>query len=127
MSARKVVMKIVSISFSVLVLILLVFALYRVGQEAYGFGYRVFTEKAVSAPDEGKDKVVSVKSKMGAKELGELLKKKGLALFVLQLKLSAYANKIKEGTYTLSTSMTAQEMILIMSAEEKDTETEQEK
>lgn len=131
MSARKVVMKIVSISFSVLVLILLVFALYRVGQEAYGFGYRVFTEKAVSATDEGKDKVVSVKSKMGAKELGELLKKKGLIrdanLFVLQLKLSAYANKIKEGTYTLSTSMTAQEMILIMSAEEKDTETEQEK
>lgn len=129
MSARKVVMKIVSISFSILVMILLVFALYRGGQMAYNFGYRVFTEKAVSLPEEGKDKVVSVTSGMGAKELGELLEKKGLIrdanLFVLQLKLSAYANKIKEGTYTLSTSMTAQEMIQVMSAEAEDTETEE--
>ena len=129
MSARKVVMKIVSISFSVLVMILLVFALYRAGQTAYNFGYRVFTEKAVSLPDEGKDKVVTVSSGMGAKELGELLEKKGLIrdanLFVLQLKLSAYANQIKAGTYTLSTSMTAQEMIQIMSAETEDTETEE--
>ena len=93
------------------------------------FGYRVFTEKAVNLPDEGKDKVVTVSSGMGAKELGELLKKKGLIrdanLFVLQLKLSAYAKKIKEGTYTLSTSMTAQEMMQIMSAEADDTETEE--
>ncbi|MCI8635276.1 MAG: endolytic transglycosylase MltG [Eubacterium sp.] len=129
MSARKVVMKIVSISFSILILILLVFVLYRGGQMAYKFGYRVFTEKAVNLPDEGKDKVVTVSSGMGAKELGELLKKKGLIrdanLFVLQLKLSAYAKKIKEGTYTLSTSMTAQEMMQIMSAEADDTETEE--
>ncbi len=129
MSVRKVVMKIVNISFSVLVIILLVFVLYRSGQTAYRFGYRVFTEKAVSLPDEGKDKVVSVTSGMGAKELGELLKKKGLIrdanLFVLQLRLSAYADKIKEGTYTLSTSMTAQEMIQVMSQEAESTETEE--
>lgn len=128
MSARKVVLKIISISCSVMVFILLVFALYRCGQRAYDFGYRVFTEKAVSLPDEGKDKVVSVKEGMGAKELGELLEKKGLirdaGLFVLQLKLSAYADQLKAGTYTLSTSMTAQEMIQVMSAEEKETETE---
>ncbi len=129
MSARKIIMKIVSISFSVLVLIVLVFALYRMGQAAYDFGYRVFTEQAVSAPDEGKDKSVSVRSEMSAMELGELLKKKGLIrdarLFVLQLKLSAYADKIKEGTYILSTSMTAQEMMQAMSAEAEHTETEE--
>lgn len=129
MSARKLVMKIVNISFSVLVLILLVFILYKSGQRAYDFGYRVFTEKAVSAPDAGKDKAVTVKSGMGAKELGELLEKKGLIrdanLFVLQLKLSAYAKKIKAGTYTLSTSMTAQEMIQEMSAQVQETETEE--
>ena len=48
MSARKVVMKIVSISFSILILILLVFVLYRGGQMAYKFGYRVFTEKRLT-------------------------------------------------------------------------------
>ena len=130
MNARKVVMKIISISFSVLVIALLVMALYRGGQMAYGFGYRVFTEKAVSLPEEGEDKVVQVSAGMGAKELGELLEKKGLIrdanLFVLQMTLSAYSKKVREGTYTLSTSMTAQEMLQVMSAEDAcSTETEQ--
>ncbi len=130
MNARKVVMKIISISFSVLVIALLVMALYRGGQMAYGFGYRVFTEKAVSLPEEGEDKVVQVSAGMEAKELGELLEKKGLIrdanLFVLQMTLSAYSKKVREGTYTLSTSMTAQEMLQVMSAEEAcSTETEQ--
>ena len=84
----------------------------------------MFTEPAVDLPEEGQDKVVSVSSGTKDKELGELLEKKGLirdaGLFVLQLKLSAYAGKIKEGTYTLSTSMTAYEMMQIMSAEEAE-------
>ena len=47
-------------------------------------------------------------------------------LFVLQMTLSAYSKKVREGTYTLSTSMTAQEMLQVMSAEEAcSTETEQ--
>ncbi len=130
MSASKIVWKMVSISFSALILILLVIGMYQGGKRAYAFGYRVFTEKAVDLPEEGKDKVVQVVADMGAKELGDLLKKKGLIrdanLFVLQLKLSAYSGEIKEGTYTLSTSMTAQEMMQVMSAEEVcDTETEE--
>ncbi len=130
MSANKVVMKIVSISFSILVLVLLVVVLYRGGRIAYSFGYRVFTETAIDQPERGKDKVVQVSSDMGARELGELLEKKGLirsaSLFVVQLKLSDYSNKIKAGTYTLSTSMTAKEMMQVMSADnEEDTETEE--
>ena len=61
---------------------------------------------------------------MGAKELGDLLEKKGLIrdaeLFFVQLKLSSYSGKMKEGTYTLSTSMTAYEMMQIMSGEEAE-------
>lgn len=130
MSASKVVMKIVNISFSVLIMILLVAGLYQGGKIAYDFGYRVFTESAVDLPEEGKDKVVQVTSGMSATELGDLLEKKGLVrsstLFVVQLKLSAYSGEIKEGVYTLSTSMTAREMMQIMSADEvEDTETEE--
>lgn len=130
MNVNKIVMKIVSISFSVLILVLLVVGLYQGGKAAYGFGYRVFTESAIDLPEEGEDKVVQVTSGMGDKELGDLLEKKGLIrdsnLFVLQLKLSAYAKEIKAGTYTLSTSMTASEMLQVMSAEnEESTETEE--
>ncbi|MCI9417215.1 MAG: aminodeoxychorismate lyase [Eubacterium sp.] len=130
MSANKIVLKIVSISFSILILSLLAVGLYQGGKAAYGFGYRVFTEPAVDLPEEGEDKVIQVTAQMSDKELGDLLEKKGLIrdanLFVVQLKLSSYAKKIKEGNYTLSTSMTAYEMMQIMSAEEAEsTETEE--
>lgn len=130
MKANKIVIKIVSISFSILILILLVVALYRGGKMAYGFGYRVFTESAIDLPEEGQDKVVEVLEGMGDRELSGLLEKKGLIrdanLFLIQLKLSSYNKKIKPGTYTLSTSMTAQEMMQVMSAAElENTETEE--
>ena len=42
------------------------------------------------------------------------------------MKLSSYSGKMKEGTYTLSTSMTAYEMMQIMSASDvEETETEE--
>ena len=130
MSDNKIVLKIVSISFSILILSLLAVGLYQGGKAAYGFGYRVFTEPAVDLPEEGEDKVIQVTAQMSDKELGDLLEKKGLIrdanLFVVQLKLSSYAKKIKEGNDTLSTSMTAYEMMQIMSAEEAEsTETEE--
>ena len=37
-------------------------------------------------------------------------------LFFIQLKLSVYADKLNPGTYTLNTSMTAKEMMVVMSA-----------
>lgn len=129
MNTSKVVMRIVKICFTVLILLLIVFTLYRTGQNAYSYGYRIFTEPPVSTAEDGTDKVVQITENMSAKEIGGLLERKGLIrdsfLFVLQLKTSAYADDIKSGTYTLSTSMTAKEMIQIMSAQQTDTETEE--
>ena len=69
----------------------------------------------------GTDIVVTIESGMDAKQLGELLKKNKLIrdenLFFFQLNLSAYVDKIIPGTYTLNTSLTAKEMIIIMSTE----------
>ena len=47
MSASKIVMKIVRISFSVLVVVLVIFVLFKAGSYAYDFGYRVYTEVCV--------------------------------------------------------------------------------
>lgn len=125
-NTSRIVMKIVSGVFSLLVLVLVVVGLIRAGQWAYDFGYRVYTESPVeSAP--GTDKTVTVTSDMSAKEIGDILEEKGLihdaTLFVAQLKISSYSGEIKSGTYTLNTSMTARDMMQIMSAEE-DTESE---
>ena len=54
-----------------------------------------------------------------AKEIGANLEKNGLirdaALFRIQEMLSAYKDEMKPGTYELSTSMTTDEMMAIMS------------
>ena len=123
MSARKIVLRLVSISFSVLVFILTVYGLYQLGLHAYDYGYRIFTEPAVSSGD-GSDKLVSVKESMSASDLGEVLEQKGLIrdkwLFVIQLKLLQYDSRLVPGHYTLNTSMTAQEMMRVMSKEDDE-------
>ena len=66
---------------------------------------------------------------MSEMEIAEMLEEKGLIrdrfLFVLQLKVSGYSGKLKAGPYTLNTSMTAEEMLQVMSQEDL-TDTEQE-
>lgn len=118
MNAKKVVFKIVNISFSVLVVVLVVFVMFRLGTYAYDFGYRVYMEQPVSA-EPGRDVVVEVEQNMSTKALADMLEEKRLVrdsnLFLVQLKLSAYADKIKPGIYTLNTSMTPREMIEEMS------------
>lgn len=118
MNAKKVVFKIVNISFSILVVVLVVFVMFRLGTYAYDFGYRVYTEEAMS-PKPGKDVVVEVEQNMASTALADMLEEKRLVrdsnLFLVQLKLSAYADKIKPGIYTLNTSMTPREMIEEMS------------
>lgn len=125
MSTSKIVMRIVSISFSILVVVLVLFGFTKLGHYAFDFGYRVFTEQPVSK-EPGKDVVVQVESGMSDSELGQLLQEKGLihdkTLFVAQLKLSAYEKKIKPGIYTLNTSKTAKEMMQVMAASDKSTE-----
>ena len=125
MSTSKIVMRIVSVSFSILVVVLVLVGFAKLGNFAFDFGYRVFTEQPVSkAP--GKDVIVQVESGMSDSQLGQLLEDKGLisdkTLFVAQLKLSAYEKKIKPGIYTLNTSKTAKEMMQIMATTDKSTE-----
>lgn len=123
---NKSLFKFVRIAFSIMVILLFVSVIVNAGSTAFDFGYRVFTEPAMEAKP-GTDVLVQIKETDSPKDIGELLENKGLIrdknLFALQLKLSAYAKKIKPGVYTLNTAQTAKEMIVIM-APEKETETQ---
>ena len=124
MKWNKVVFKFVSISFSILVALLVVVGLIELGSYCYDFGYRVFTESPVDETP-GRDVTVSVTADMSEHDIGKMLKEEGLVedanLFYAQLKLSAYSGKLKPGVYTLNTSMTAREMFVIMAADAGDT------
>ena len=105
---NKIVFRFVSISFSVLILLLIVIGLIKAGTYCYDFGYRIFTEGAVEAAP-GRDVVVQITEDMSGLDIGGELEEKGLIddklLFFVQLKLSAYADDINPGVYTLNTSM----------------------
>lgn len=126
MNLNKLVIKFVSVSFSILVVLLVIVGLMRLGTFCYDFGYRVFTEKPVDA-EPGRDVVLQITDEMSEHDIGEYLEEKGLVrdgtLFYAQLKLSAYSGKLIPGIYTLNTSMEAKDMMVVMAAaNEQETE-----
>ena len=131
MNLNKVVFRFVSISFSILVILLVLIGFVKIGTYCYEFGYRVFTEAPVDA-DPGRDVMVQISGDMPDMDIAKELKEKGLVedakLFYVQLKVSAYSGKFHDGVYTLNTSMTARDMMVVMAAEPEqstaeDTET----
>lgn len=127
MKLNKIIYKFVSISFSILVTLLVIVGLVKLGGFCYDFGYRVFTEEPVAAAP-GRDVNVQITEEMSEMDIGELLEDEGLVrdrmLFFAQLKLSAYSNKLLPGNYNLNTSMTSKEMMAVLAAE-TDTEAEE--
>lgn len=111
----RVVMRVLSISISVLFGVLVVCGLYQLGLKCYDFGYRVYTEPAVSQ-GQGTEQIVQITDNMDTMELSDLLTEKGLVrdarLFYLQAKLSKFS--LVPGAYKVSTSMTARELMAAM-------------
>ncbi len=124
MSSSKMVLRILYTCIIALLFVLIIFGVVKLSVAAYSMGYRILTEEPMDkAP--GRDVIVEVEKGVSPLTLGKNLEEKGLIrnayLFVIQMKLSAYANKVQPGVYTLSTSQTAREMLQIMSTvSEKD-------
>lgn len=123
MNKNKLVLRFVSISFSVLVILLVLIGFVKVGTYCYDFGYRIFTEEAIDE-EPGRDVVIQITDDMSGMDIAKELKDKGLIqdarLFYVQLKVSAYSKKINPGVYTLNTSMQARDMMVEMSKKQED-------
>ena len=112
------------------VLAVLILVIFRTGQKAYEFGFRIFTEEAMS-PAPGRDVAVTIVSGDSTMDVGKMLEEKGLIrdsnLFYVQKKCSVYDDDIKPGFYTLNTSMTAEDMFAIIAGrKESDEDSESE-
>lgn len=103
--------------FRVFCTVAVVYVVYRGAIICYDYGYRIFTEPAVSSGS-GRTVTVEIPLGMTAQEMGELFASKGLVedsrLFVLQYYASEYRKDIQAGTFELSTAMTAEEMMEVM-------------
>lgn len=103
------------------------FVIYRGAVVCYEYGYRIFTEPAMTV-GEGRTVSITVTADMSALEVGELMESKGLSrdgrLFALQYLLSEYKEDVEPGTYEVSTSMTAEEIMAAMVPAAQDGEGE---
>ncbi len=86
---------------------------------AYNYGYNIYNQTPVSQYDT-RVVLVSVTDSMSVMDIAELLENRGLIqdkyLFWLQERFSEYHGMIAPGTYDLSPSQTADEIIGIMCA-----------
>lgn len=121
MKPGNVIISVVGAIFRMAVIVFAVYAIYRGALLCYDYGYRIFTEPAVSS-GEGRTVTVAITEDMSVSEIGQLLENKGLIrdakLFVLQYYLSEYRKDVKPGIFELSTSMTVEEMMAAMVPED---------
>ncbi len=112
------------------ILAVAILIVFKTGQKAYDFGFRIFTESAMS-PAPGRDVAVTIVQGDSTMDVGRMFEEKGLIrdakLFYVQKKCSVYDDDIKPGFYTLNTSMTADDMFAIIAGmKETDGEGEDE-
>lgn len=118
MKARYLIGAVIETIIKVVVLAAIVVFVLRASTTAYDFGYRVFADEPVSVTG-GRTITVGIAEDAGIKDIAAMLEEKGLIadadLFIVQELLSAYHGEIIPGIYDLSTSMTAEEMLSVMS------------
>lgn len=126
MKASNLIGAVLGMVTKVIVTVLVVYVIYRGAITCYDYGYRIFTEPAISSGT-GRTVSVAVTEEMNPLDIGELFVSKGLVkdakLFALQYILSEYREDFRPGVYDLSTAMTAEEMMEVMGThpEEEDT------
>lgn len=96
---------------------------------AYNFGYSVFNEQPVSYGP-GRNVTVRITRTMTVQDIAQMLEENGLiknsTLFCIQNRISPYSGEMKEGRYTLNTSMKPREMMRILAGRGEEEETKEE-
>lgn len=127
MNVKEIIGSVFGMAFKIIAAVLIVMFTYKYALLAYDYGYRIFGEMPITS-GEGRTVTVTIKEGADAKAIGEILENKGLIrdgeLFILQELISDYHNELLPGTYDLNTSMTAEQMMEVMSAEPETEEEE---
>lgn len=127
MNVKHVIGSVIEIVIKTVAVIFLIMFVYDAALKAYDYGYRIFAEEPLTV-GEGRTISISVEQDESVRDIGKKLQERGLIrdanLFILQELVSEHHGQIQPGIYDLSTSMTGEEMLTVMSAEPKETEEE---
>ena len=125
MNAKKFALGFLDLAVKAAFVIVVIMLISKYAKIAYSYGYQIFNQSAVSS---GTGRTVSFTVKSGddvdtiADNLAGLGLIKDKTLFKLQERFSEYHEKEKPGTYELSTAMTPEEMLTIMSGGQEGAE-----
>ncbi|WP_051200163.1 endolytic transglycosylase MltG [Butyrivibrio sp. FCS006] len=128
MNAKKFALGFLDLAVKAAFVIIVIMLISKYSKLAYSYGYQIFNQSAVSS---GTGRTVSFTVKSGddvdtiADNLAGLGLIKDKTLFKLQERFSEYHEKEKPGTYELSTAMTPEEMLTIMSGGQEGAEGEE--
>ena len=127
MKASQLIGSVLDTVVKIVVVIIVVMFTYKYAVEAYDFGYRIFADEPVSAPETAIVISMSITEDATAMDIGKVLEEKGLIedarLFYMQELLSGHHDELKTGIYELSSDMTSKEMIEIMTADSENSQT----
>lgn len=122
MNVNKVVLTIFSMAVRCIVLMAIIFLLVNGGKKAYAFGEAVFKDEPMTGEENAREITVTIPDGASAKEIGEILERKNLIrdslVFYVQSFCVEEGSKLKGGRYDLNTSMTAEEMMEMIAADE---------
>lgn len=125
---KEIIGSIFSTAVKIVVGFIIVMFIRKYSVLAYNYGYRIFTEPPVTLTGDGTNITVTVGEDSSALDIGNNLESKGLIrdgkLFFIQELISGHHGEILPGKYELNTTMTADEMILVMAGIEQDEEEE---
>ncbi len=128
MNVKQLVISIMTAAVKIAVAVFIINFVIKTATAAYDFGYRVFTEEPVSSPP-GVSYTITLTEETTPKQVAETLQENGLVrdsnLFYVQYLSSAYKDKLQPGDYELTTAMTAEEMLEIMSPDVEEPEEEE--
>lgn len=128
MKAQKAMLSVGMFAFRLALIILVIVGIIRIGEYSYAYCYSIVSDTALEE-EPGRDVSVSLPNDMPAKDVAQLLEKKGLIedakIFQIQLKVNDYEDALKPGNYVLNTSMTPKEMMRVMAGEAIDEEEEE--
>lgn len=130
MKTKNLMLAVFGAILKLVVAVAVVFVIYRGAAICYDYGYRIFTEPAMTTEETSRTIQVTVTEDMSVMDIGELMQNKGLSrdgkLFALQYLLSEYREDVRPGTYEVNTAMTSEQIMAAMvpTAEEAEDKTE---
>ena len=125
MNARSIGLGLLDAIVKIVFVVIVAMLISKYAKIAYNYGYHIFNQTAVSSGT-GRAVTFTVKEGDSVDTIAENLSGVGLitdkTLFKLQERFSEYHGMEQAGTYELSTAMTPEEMLSVMSGSAADAE-----